>query len=693
MSSLESLSSIFKQSLFKIPDYQRGYAWKVDQLVDFWEDLVNLPEEKYHYMGMLSLKRVNKDEFSQDSWASDRWLISDQKYVPYYVVDGQQRLTTLVIFINEIINFVKNLDVNNGKEEDQIYIGSISLKQIREEYIVTKFPPLMIINTYKFGYEVDNPSFKFLKHNVFGEPNGGNIEETFYTLNLENAKLFFRDNLLEYFKTFGYDEFCSLFKKATQFLMFNKHEIEEDFDVFVAFETMNNRGKKLSNLELLKNRLIYLTTLYDKKSLTDDERLTLRAKINESWKEVYYQLGRNKKNPLNDDDFLAAHWIMYFGYTRKRGDDYINYLLDEKFSPRNVYVKTKMILDSVTQIQEVVLSEDQDDNGGDATEKSTKRYKLHPREISDYISSLKTAARYWYNTLNPVNNNDLPKEEQLWLERLNRIGIAYFRPLIVTTYLSDEISSEQRIELFIEIERFIFIAFRMGRAYSSYGSSPFSIAASRLRKREVNVLQVKEDIRVMIESWLSPETGFDINPFKTYMSRKFKQEKGYYDWNGLHYLLYEYEMKKVSEFGNQKIDWDLFIKTEKDTVSIEHIYPNDASNEYWTSRFNQFTKEQKLLLTGSLGNLLPLSKSKNSSLQNDGFDDKKSPKKGRPGYKDGSHSEIEVSNYEEWTSEQILDRGQKILEFMSQRWRIKFKSIDDRIQILFLEFLKDEEDT
>lgn len=469
--------------------------------------------------------------------------------------------------------------------------------------------------------------------------------------------------------------------------MFNKHEIEEDFDVFVAFETMNNRGKKLSNLELLKNRLIYLTTLYDKKTLSDEERLTLRGKINDSWKEVYYQLGRNKRNPLNDDDFLAAHWIMYFGYTRRRGDDYINYLLDEKFSPRNVYEKTKMILGSVTEIQEVVLSEDQDDLDNEANEKSAKKYKLNPKEISDYIGSLKTAARYWYNSLNPVNNNDLTEDEQLWLERLNRIGIAYFRPLIVTTYLCDDISSEVRVKLLCEIERFIFIAFRMGRAYSSYGSSPFSIASSRLRKKEISIQQIIENINTMIESWLSPETGFDINPFKSYMSRKFKQEKGFYDWNGLHYLLYEYEMKKVSEFGNRKIDWDLFIKTEKDTVSIEHIYPIEASNEYWETRFNKFSKDQKSLMTGTLGNLLPLSKSKNSSLQNDGFDDKKSPKKGRPGYKDGSHSEIEVSNYNEWTSEQILDRGLRILEFMSQRWRIKFKSKDDKIQLLFLEFL------
>ncbi len=46
-----------------------------------------------------------------------------------------------------------------------------------------------------------------------------------------------------------------LYKRLTLKLMFNLHEIEDDYDVFVAFETMNNRGKKLSNLELLKTDL------------------------------------------------------------------------------------------------------------------------------------------------------------------------------------------------------------------------------------------------------------------------------------------------------------------------------------------------------------------------------------------------------------------------------------------------------
>ena len=120
--------------------------------------------------------------------------------------------------------------------------------------------------------------------------------------------------------------------------MFNLHEIEDDYDVFVAFETMNNRGKKLTNLELLKNRLIYLTTLFDDGQLDSRDKDQLRKNINDAWKEVYYQLGRNQNAPLSDDEFLRAHWITYFRYSRKGGDDYIRFLLG-KFSAKNVFEK------------------------------------------------------------------------------------------------------------------------------------------------------------------------------------------------------------------------------------------------------------------------------------------------------------------------------------------------------------------
>ena len=689
MQTLESLRSIFKDRIFKIPDYQRGYAWQKRQLTDFWEDIVNLPANRFHYTGLLSLKEVSKNDYQNGKWIAERWLIEDRAFKPFHIVDGQQRLTTFVIFINEIIELIKHLPANQDKSDSDIYIGTFSIKQIKEDYLVIKRPPQFIVNTYKFGYETDNPSFKYLTHKILGEPNPGSIIETFYTLNLENAKQFFKINLLNYYNEYGLGEIELLFKKITQNLMFNLHEIGDDFDVFVAFETMNNRGKKLSNLELLKNRLIYLTTLYDEDELDNDARIMLREEINNSWKEVYYQLGRNKQSPLSDDDFLVAHWIMYFQYTRQKGEEYIRFLLDEKFTPQNVFSKTEVILSSITEITETRDGEEEEEHEDILIDdKLVMRAKLSPNEISNYVKSLKSASVHWYNSFNPWTVDSLTYDEKLWLDRLNRIGIAYFRPLVVASFVRKDISSEERVKLFKEIERFIFIAFRLGRSFSTFRNSEYYRLTKQLQSGEVDIDEICVSLKNRIENWLNAETNFDIQPFKNYISKHYKNGGGFYWWNGLHYFLYEYENEMVLKNGNQKINWNLFLKGVKDKVSIEHIYPQTANNDYWINAFISETDEQKNLLTNSLGNLLPLSMSKNASLQNDSFIDKKNTTgKSHKGYADGSHSEIEVSMYDDWNADAILDRGIKLLDFMERRWNIKFEDIESKKRMLFLDFM------
>lgn len=705
MNELESLKNIFKDRIFKIPDYQRGYAWTTRQLKDFWEDLVNLPSDRFHYTGLLSLKKVDRNVWA--NWNDERWLIEDRGFKPFHIVDGQQRLTTFVIFIQAISEQLKSIPENKDKKDEEIYLGSFSLKTIKEEYLVIERPPQFIIKTYKFGYEVDNPSFKFLRHKIFLEPNSGTIQETFYTLNLENAKRFFKENLQNYYDKYGLTEIEALFKKVTQNLMFNVYEIGDDFDVFVAFETMNNRGKKLSNLELLKNRLIYLTTLYDDKELKNDERNSLREKINDAWKEVYYQLGRNKQNPLNDDDFLVAHWIMYFQYTREKGDDYIRFLLEQKFTPQNIYAKTEVKLSSLQEFEEIREDEETDQEevevNGDE-EVIVLRSKLSPKEIEDYVNSLKATAVHWYNTHNPVNNSDLTSAESLWIDRLNRIGIIYFRPLVTVSFLNKDIDSKKRIQLFKAIERFIFITFRLSRAFSTYRNSEFYRAARQLRNNELSVDDIVQRLNDRMSYCFyapddSKESYFDYTYFQKFIDKKFKSGGGFYYWNGLRYFLYEYEMDKVRQRGSQKIDWKLFVKSEKDKVSIEHIYPQTPTHKTWKENFKDYKKSQQIFFQGTLGNLLPLSQSINSSLQNDCFDDKKNPKfndkkeKIRQGYSDGSHSEIEVAGYDIWNPDNILDRGNKLLEFMEKRWDLKFEDDYAMAELLFLDFMFPEEET
>ena len=91
---------------------------------------------------------------------------------------------------------------------------------------------------------------------------------------------------------------------------------------------------------------------------------------------------------------------------------------------------------------------------------------------------------------------------------------------------------------------------------------------------------------------------------------------------------------------------------------------------------------------GSIGNLLLLSLSINSSLQNDSFALKKRPKvnvegkKLRNGYADGSHSEIEVSTQKAWGPDQIRERGLRLLQFMENRWDFRFKNDAEREELL-----------
>src|SRR3954452_11224808 len=92
---LLTLSKIFTERLFRIPDYQRGYAWTEKQLKDFWSDVCQLENDPNHYTGVLTLESVPRPNFSQ--WEDDLWIISSKNYEPYFIVDGQQRLTTSII--------------------------------------------------------------------------------------------------------------------------------------------------------------------------------------------------------------------------------------------------------------------------------------------------------------------------------------------------------------------------------------------------------------------------------------------------------------------------------------------------------------------------------------------------------------------------------------------------------------------
>jgi len=500
------LDSLFKEKLFRIPDYQRGYAWQKDQLGDFWEDLLNLDEDRSHYTGVLTLKNIPSKNIKSDS--NEYWLVEDHSYNLYYIVDGQQRITTFVIFVQCVIDFLKKLSENVGKSDEEIYLTeSLNLEAIAKKYLYEIRPTGIKFRTYKFGYAVDNPSYQFLRYRIFNEQNPGAIQETFYTLNLKNAKTYFIEQLEALYKDEGLAAIQSLYKKLTKNFLFNEYVIETEIDEFIAFETMNNRGKQLSKLELLKNRLIYLATLYPENELDDASRAELRRDINDAWKEIYYQLGRNEKHPLNDDDFLRAHWTMYFKYSRKAADDYIKFLLGEQFSSKKIYKKIEVpvIMDVPIEHKEDISAEDYDKDGSDADNNGEEYVMatstLSPKEISDYVKNIRASALHWFNSHFPDLASELNSEEKEAIRKLNRVGMLYFRPLVMAV-LKSNAKPADRVRLFNKIERFIFICFRLCQARSNYRDSEFYNTAREFDKGEINISQIIKKISDR-EAWVS----------------------------------------------------------------------------------------------------------------------------------------------------------------------------------------------
>ena len=692
MNSPVGLDSLFKEKIFRIPDYQRGYAWQKLQFKDFWEDLVNLQKDRSHYAGVITLKEILPIDIKNDS--KEYWLVEDHSYKAFHIVDGQQRLTTCIIFLQSLIEFVRSLHTN--KTDEEIFLtDSLTILSITQKFIYKQKPSGDQFFTYKFGYTSDNPSYEYMRYRIFGEENGGAIEETFYTLNLKNAKVYFKGQLEAWHKEEGWEAVQDLYKKITKRFLFNEYIIKDEFDVFVAFETMNNRGKNLSKLELLKNRLIYLTTLYPDSELDAASRKSLRDDINAAWKQVYYQLGRNDRKPLNDDDFLKAHWIMTFMYTRKEGDDYINFLLNEYFTPRNIHMKIEkeVILEQVEETKTDFDFEDIEPENVEEETITATLSALEPRMIREYVNSLKACAVHWFNSHYPYlgNSEELSDSEKNWLDKLNRVGMGYFRPLVMSI-LKNTPKGNARLDILQKIERFIFICFHLSQARRNYGDSEFYNAAREYDQKKLTLEGLKNNLSNREAYSFNEDGSFNTKYFRDYIYKKFTVgvKAGYYHWYGLKYFLYEYELKKMEISGQKKVDWELFVKNDKDEISIEHILPQTPTF-YWRNAFADIPENLWHLYGGALGNLLLLSRSINSSLQNDSYPDKLKRKlndKGetiRKGYSDGSHSEIEVSlNHPiTWNSSSINNRGLTLLEFMENRWNIKFKDDESRKKLLF----------
>lgn len=87
-----SFGTLLNNRLFRIPDYQRVYSWQSSHREDLFNHIEKIPlqGDEEHFMATIVVQRPGKERIGTD------------EYVISYVVDGQERLTTLVTLLKAI---------------------------------------------------------------------------------------------------------------------------------------------------------------------------------------------------------------------------------------------------------------------------------------------------------------------------------------------------------------------------------------------------------------------------------------------------------------------------------------------------------------------------------------------------------------------------------------------------------------
>ena len=114
---MKSLIELRNGRIFYVPAYQRGYRWNEEQVKDLLDDLYSFAsgenKELFYCLQPIIVKKISKDSTQWRTIVEKDSYIDREKEI-YEVVDGQQRLTTLYILLQYIID-----KANEEDKEDE----------------------------------------------------------------------------------------------------------------------------------------------------------------------------------------------------------------------------------------------------------------------------------------------------------------------------------------------------------------------------------------------------------------------------------------------------------------------------------------------------------------------------------------------------------------------------------------------
>lgn len=217
------IGSIFKLGRLKVPPNQREYSWEEKQITDLFQDLDNAIKTKKstYFLGTIVLAKGGKD-------------------IPE-IIDGQQRLATTSILLAAIRNhFLKEAEMKNSIDSDFL----ITYDRIKKEQV-----PKLTLNIDDNEYfrkriissqEVKPTRESHCRIDFAAQKAAEKVQDITKGVTERNANELLNEWL----------EFIE--KRATVIFL----SVPDELNAFMMFETLNDRGLKTTQADLLKNYLL-----------------------------------------------------------------------------------------------------------------------------------------------------------------------------------------------------------------------------------------------------------------------------------------------------------------------------------------------------------------------------------------------------------------------------------------------------
>jgi hypothetical protein len=427
-----TIKSLFLSNFFQIPRFQRPYSWDKGNIDDFWTDVV-VSGRSDHFIG--SMVFYNSKSGSH-----------------LFVVDGQQRLTTITIFLAALRDALTEVGEVNLAKGIQGFVQRPDINAEQRFVLLTESSyPYLQLYIQKHGA----PDV-----NLVPSPEETGISSAYQFAKIQlsaivatarknkNTVASQKANIKKQLESVR-DALLSLSTIAI--------ELDSEDDAYVVFETLNTRGKDLESKDLIKN---LLTKLIPAKAADIDS-----TKI--KWTSLITSLSQSSAN-LDPSTYLHHFWLSHFDYTAER----------------TLFERAKKYLNKTTA----------------------------PGFLDQILGDVETYRRIFEPDTFPWQKEETPLRDSL--RALGVFKVRQPTPLILSVlraYLAKGISLKQAKDVLESVERFHFMYTAVAGQSSSGGVSKMYAAAARdlstltdLQKRAKHL----QEFRLKLKSRLPEEAPF-----------------------------------------------------------------------------------------------------------------------------------------------------------------------------------------